>query len=192
MANELEYYLSIESDLEVCSRYVELSKDNFATYSVEFAKIIMAASAEIDTLSKEMCKLIAPEMKPKDIKGIGKYAEIILKKHPGLAGIEMVIPRYELSLKPWADWSKTTSPNWWQSNNSIKHDRANNFNKANLENAIGALAGLLALTLYFYLEKNGKLLDISAFSAPRLLGVADIDKDSDWIKGGIFYSYNLP
>ncbi|EGU37398.1 hypothetical protein VIBRN418_07888 [Vibrio sp. N418] len=190
MGNELEYYLSLESDLEVCSKYVEFSEDNFRTYSVQFTKIIMAASAEIDTLAKEMCKIIDPSLDPKSIRGIGKYAELILGKYPKLVNIEMSVPRYGLSFKPWGNWSKTESPSWWQGNNALKHDRVNNFQKANLENAIESLAALLALTLYYHIEKNGKPLEINAFFSPRLLSV--VEENNDWTSGGITHSFNLP
>lgn len=55
-----EYYLAIEEDLANCSRYVEFGEQNYTTYSTEFAKIIVLASAEIDTILRELCELISP------------------------------------------------------------------------------------------------------------------------------------
>ena len=50
------YFLAIEEDLENLSRYIELREDNFATYSIETAKILMAASQEVDVLFKAICR----------------------------------------------------------------------------------------------------------------------------------------
>ena len=36
------YFLAIEEDLENLSRYIDLREDNFGTYSIETAKILMA------------------------------------------------------------------------------------------------------------------------------------------------------
>jgi hypothetical protein len=73
------YFKSIEADLEACSRYVEFTAANFHTYSVEFARIIMAAGSEIDTVAKELCRQIDPTRKPKNI---NEYQPIITGKYP--------------------------------------------------------------------------------------------------------------
>ncbi|GEM_PF-733291 len=39
------YYLAIESDLENLTRYIEFHPDNFATYSIENAKLLMTATS---------------------------------------------------------------------------------------------------------------------------------------------------
>ena len=42
------YLLSIENDLEIVSRFIELHKDNFQCFSIEISRILMAAGAESD------------------------------------------------------------------------------------------------------------------------------------------------
>lgn len=135
-----EYFLSIESDLEKCSKYVDFSVNNYQTYSVEFARIIMAAGAEVDTVAKEFCKLINPASNAENIK---QYAGVILNKYPNIVNVEMAISRYDLIVKPWDGWSNNSSPVWWQGYNKIKHDRTKYFERANLINSISASAGLL-------------------------------------------------
>jgi len=53
-----EYFLSIETDLTQGMRYVEFAPENYATFSVEFARIIVAASAEFDAVAKALCNAI--------------------------------------------------------------------------------------------------------------------------------------
>ena len=186
--NHLEYYMALESDLEKCSRYVDFSETNFTTHSLEFARIIMAACAEIDTIAKEFCNLINTQSTSRNIL---EYANEILSVSPNITKIEIASPRYNLKVKPWDSWGGTVSPNWWKANNNIKHDRANNYEDANFFNALSATGGLLSILLYFYNYKDGKQLEISAFDGPRLLCVTDGSQGGDWENGGIFWSYNL-
>ncbi len=186
-----EYFLSIESDLEKCTRYVDFSSNNYNTNSVEFARVIMAAAAEVDTISKELCKLIAPQA---NAENICQYASIILKKYPSVVNVEMAINRYDLVVKPWDGWSNNGSPLWWQECNKIKHDRTANFDRANLLNAISAVTGLLSILLYYFKEKDGgHAEDISAFYSPKFLDVVDRRHQSDgFSNGGVFWEYYLP
>lgn len=59
------YYLAFEQDLEKISRYIEFHESNYSTYSVELARILLAACSESDVLLKEICKLVEPEQKPR-------------------------------------------------------------------------------------------------------------------------------
>ncbi|MDD3816232.1 MAG: hypothetical protein PHZ02_16490 [Desulfocapsaceae bacterium] len=187
--DHLEYYLAIESDLVTCSRFVDFSTNNFQTHSLEFARIILAASAEIDAVAKEFCKAINAASRADNIL---KYADEIILVYPNITNIEIAAPRHNIRLKPWDNWTATTSPPWWRAHNNIKHDRANNFGEANLENAIAAASGLLAIILYFYKQKNGQQLEISVFDGPKLFCVTNLSQNDDWENGGIFWGYTLP
>ncbi|MDL2122991.1 MAG: hypothetical protein LWX51_07895 [Deltaproteobacteria bacterium] len=184
-----EYFLSIEADLITCTRYIEFIEDNFETYSIEFARIIMAASSEFDTVAKDLCANINSTQKPKRI---NEYYGIITTRFSKFTSIEVQIPRYSISLKPWIDWSSTKSPDWWSKGyNKIKHDRTNNFSKACLLNALLSTTGLLAGILYYYKAAYTTYPQIDAFNAPKLFSI----KDSSPIPimgGGIFWDYNLP
>jgi hypothetical protein len=185
-----EYFLSIESDLEKCARYVDFSSNNYDTNSVEFARVIMAAAAEVDTIAKELCKLIDPQA---NAGNICQYASTILTTYPNLVNVEMSINRYDVVVKPWDGWSNSSSPSWWQGYNKIKHDRTANFDRANLVNAISAVAGLLLILLYYFKKKNGgKTEEISAFYSPKILDVVDSRPSGGWTNGGVFWGYYLP
>lgn len=185
-----EYFLSIESDLEKCARYVDFSAKNYDTNSVEFARIIISAAAEVDTVAKELCKLIDPDA---NADKICQYADVILNHYPDIVNVEMAIHRYDLVVKPWEGWSKDSSPSWWQGYNKIKHDRTAYFERASLLNAISAVAGLLLALLYYYYKKNGGTKEeISAFYSPKILNVVDSRPNGGWSEGGIFWGYHLP
>jgi len=185
-----EYFLSLEADLEKCARYVDFSESNYETHSIEFAKIIMASCAEIDTIAKELSKIISPQTQ---VANIVQYAGLILVKYPKIIDAKISLPRYELEFQPWKGWSSTDSPDWWRSYNKIKHERTSEFKQASLKNAINSVAGLLLFILYYNKEKNsGKEELISAFYQPRILDVVDLNPIVGMQEGGIFWGYKLP
>jgi len=49
------------------------------------------------------------------------------------------------TFEPFKQWSASHELTWYQAYNKSKHDRRNQFKEANLENLLGAIAGLLVL-----------------------------------------------
>ena len=48
------YFLSLENDLNRCSKYVEFTEDNLSVYSTEILKLFLAASSEFEAIMKEI------------------------------------------------------------------------------------------------------------------------------------------
>jgi hypothetical protein len=183
-----EYFLSIEADLVACARYVEFVEENYETYSIEFARIIMAASSEFDTVAKDLCAKIDPMKKRNNIL---EYHPIITSKFPNFTSIEILIPRYNLAFKPWSELDNTKAPYWWSKcYNKIKHDRTNYFVEACLINALLSTTGLLAGILYLY-ETFQEKPSIDAFNAPKLFSIKD-SSSIPIMDGGIYWDYSLP
>lgn len=179
-----EYFLSLEDNLERCTKYVEFSPQNYASYSNEFAKIIMSASAEFENVTKDLCHLISPGRSPKNIKGI---YPIIFGAYPKFGTVEVAIPRYKITLKPWQDWTATNRPDWWSKGyNKIKHSRTHHFEMANLHNAILSMAGLFAAILYYHHKASGGI-DIDFNRSPTLFDIIGTGEG-----GGITISYEIP
>jgi hypothetical protein len=144
------YYLAIENDFRKLSRYIEFTKANDSTFSIELARIIMAGTQETDGIMKKICKFIQPGSNPKNIK---EYRSIIKEKLPRFVDETVEIEVYGMKSKPWSKWKKNiedNSPEWWIANNGLKHDRTQNFEKANLKNAYNCVGALLISTLYLY------------------------------------------
>ncbi len=57
------YFLAIERDLEVVSRYIEFDERNFRCFSIENGRIILTAGAEADIVSKQLCRLADADSK---------------------------------------------------------------------------------------------------------------------------------
>ncbi len=155
------YFLAIERDLEVLSRYVEFDEKNFECFSIEIARIILAAGAETDVVCKQLCRLYNSSSKADKING---YRREIVSSEPNIPGFTVLIPRFGLTLCPWDEWKSPTGvPFWWTAYNKIKHHRESDYHRANLKNALNAVSGLFVVVLYLYRKKAecGRLLPAS-------------------------------
>jgi hypothetical protein len=148
-----EYFLNIEADLARCARYVDFDEANFPTFSNEFARIIVVASAEIDAILNELCGLISPK---DDAGNIQQYYPVIMSRYVDFSSCQLDVRRFQLLIAPWKNWTSEASPAWWgKGYNKIKHDRTYHFKSANLENAIHAVGALFLCILHYHDHVTG-------------------------------------
>jgi hypothetical protein len=145
------YFLAIERDVEVLSRYVEFDARNFDSFSIEIVRLILAAGSEIDVVCKQVCRTINPSSNANDI---NDYRNEIMSSFTQTPHIEVIVPRFGLSLHPWDEWrdAKNGVPVWWTAYNKVKHQRDYHYEKANLKNTLNAIAGLFVVVLYLYID----------------------------------------
>jgi hypothetical protein len=141
------YFIALERDLEIASRYVEFCDQNLKVYSIEFAHLLFAAASEVDVIAKLLCQRLKPTARRNNI---SDYRKILLAAFPHLSTEQVTVPRYGLDFRPWSNWTGTNNPVWWRSYNNVKHERDAHFNEATLKNALNALGALLILTNYHY------------------------------------------
>jgi hypothetical protein len=163
------YFLAIETDLIKTARYIEFCEDNLETYSIELAHILISASSEVDVILKEICNL-----KGEKADNINDYRVAIQKHLPEFINEPIYLSRYGLEFRPWENWNEDTNPDWWRSNNKVKHERNQHFELANLQNALNAVGALLISVTYYYQiifnEKNKSKKEI------------DLNKTTEWLK----------
>jgi hypothetical protein len=164
------YFFAIEDDLATLSRYVEFHKDNFQTYSVETAKILMAAVQEVDVLFKAICNHYGAA-----VANIGDYCDLMTSKHPVIREAEVGLPHYSIVRRPFAEWSPTNPPPWWSANNKVKHARDTRFASASLENTIDAVSALLIVNFF----RHGIIESPLLWGLPRPLRLLDAGWFSD-------------
>lgn len=145
-----DYFLSVERDLQIIARYVEFEEDNFDVYSIEIARLLLAACAEVDVVCKQLCRRLDNGSRAGSIEA---YREGITKYLPDFGRFRAIAPRYGLQLRPWANWNTGKVPDWWTAYNKMKHHRHSHFAHGNLKNSINAVAGLYVVTLYLYREQ---------------------------------------
>jgi len=160
------YYLSIEKMMKNTSQYVCPSKNNRYTYSDEFMKIILLSCSEIDSILKVICKennVLLDDKKynmsvyskvlleQDDIKGWAFSPECSTSSRGG--GI-ICFPFKDLNTdKPYGGLS------WWKDYQKLKHNRLDNAEVGNLENAVYAITAhfiLLRILMESLSEKSGR------------------------------------
>lgn len=155
------YFVAIEENLSKLSRYVELSTENYNVYSIEMVSLLLAASSEVDVVLENVCKIIHPDKKAKNIVG---YREVVLSKFPDCYNELISIPRFGLTFKPWSEWETLEPLPWWQSYNKVKHHRSESYILASLGNVLNAMAGLFSANLML-----SKLIGVEQLTPPNSL-----------------------
>jgi hypothetical protein len=87
------YFLSVERDLERLSCFVEFDERNYECFSVEIARLLIAAAAEADVVCKQICRKLNVSS---DATKLHEYREPILTAYP-------LVPHFEVPCtKLWA------------------------------------------------------------------------------------------
>ena len=181
------YFLAIEEDIQRLSRYVDFSSSNDNTFSIEIARILMAASAEVDVVLKQLCSALQPNS---NAGSINQYHDLITPLVPGFKPFKVIIPTQGLELQPWISWGNNTPPMWWTANNKVKHHRHENFQQATLKNCLNSVAALYISVLYLYAPQAnaGELLQL-----PKLFNVDDPHFGGTRMgRYGHSFSYQIP
>jgi acyl-homoserine lactone acylase PvdQ len=141
------YYLTLVKELAELSNYIEFDEANFETYSIELAKLLMAASSEVDVVLKQLCASLNNKKKHENINDYRKTikASSFAKD---FSNETVIIPLHGLTLNPWTNWNGKENPDWWKAYNNVKHERNNNFPKANLKNVLNAVSALFVCIVY--------------------------------------------
>jgi len=151
-----QYFRSLEAEFEKSLEFVELTQQNFATYSTAFVRILLSASSEVDVLMKQIC---ASRKLAKPPTNMDQYRKAINEQFPNFHEMRVFIPRYGKMFQPWMAWGANKNPSWWQAYNDVKHERNKFYASANMEAAANAVAGLFCTVLYFHKTalESGKL-----------------------------------
>lgn len=143
--NNWRYYLYLEKDLELTSRYVEPTEQG-EVYSLEFFRIAMLGLAEAESLFKQLCECVKPNAK----RGrIANYKDIILTKFPRIIDAEVIIPICNKKIQPFNNWDKEKLE-WWDKAERLKHNRFKLLKEANYNLCVEILSAIYILNLYLY------------------------------------------
>ncbi len=141
------YFLSLEEDLIRIGRFIEFSKSNFSCFSTELARLLLAASSEVDVVAKLLCKKLDASVVTTNI---DDYRNVVLSRISRFPAYTVSLPRFGLTLTPWSKWATNTNPDWWREHNQVKHQRDEYFTKAHLKNTLNAIGGLFLLLMEYY------------------------------------------
>ncbi len=160
------YYLSIERMMKNTSQYVCPSKFNRNTYSDEFMKIILLSCSEIDSILKLICKENNVVLKDKEY-NMSVYAKVLEKQADirqqsfspkcatsSINDFFICIPFEMLDSN-----KRYAGLKWWEDYQKLKHNRLDNAELGNLENAVLAITAhyiLLRIMMDMLPENSGR------------------------------------
>ncbi len=143
-------YLIIQKDLEDIFEYIEPSQESLSSYSYRIYELLMRTCIEIEANFKAILSenIFSPQLNSfnKPILNMNIYKKINITHR--LSSYEVILPIWNGTrrvIKPFESWKSGISPGWYSAYNASKHDRQDEFKKANMENMIDAIAGLLVL-----------------------------------------------
>ena len=156
-ANSPEHYvrafLLIQSDLQKLFEFIEPADENLIAYSYRIHELFMRTCIEVEANFKAILKenifnpTFADDSPRLETKwNIHDYWKINTTHH--LSAYKVHIPIWNGTksiFEPFKQWAAAPELSWYKAYNSSKHDRQNEFKKANLENLLNSVAGLLVL-----------------------------------------------
>jgi hypothetical protein len=170
-------FILIQNDLQAIFEYLEPSDECRTAYSYRIHALLMRTCIEVEANFKAILEenTFTPPLRRS--LNMTDYRKVDATHH--LSSYEVMLPIWNGAppiLKPFEPWRSARGlPNpggvtlsWYQAYNASKHDRQEEFKKANLENLVMAVAALLVLiSSQFFTE------DFSAGS--RGFGVSGYD-----------------
>lgn len=149
MKNNWYYFCSLADQLQRTTQFVDHIVDenkkiiNGDTFSYEFVKILLLASAEFEAIAKQ----ILGEDSSGD--NIVELSRKLLTDFPSIGTIEIITPY--MRFMPLCDWEmesdKVKGIDWWADHNHIKHNRYDYFILGTLRNCIYAMGSLMVLEI---------------------------------------------
>jgi len=157
----------MEADFVHFMDFVPYTNQNKAIYSPKLLAMILQICGYIDTVFKEMAKF-------KSIRKIPMCEKINSLERQNYRSYDITLARdafetiYNLSinnggkliakldwvgdkeLTPFSNFAQNRSPQWWYDYNNLKHNWASTIRRANMDNALEALAGAFLLNAVHY------------------------------------------
>ena len=173
-------YSIIERNLIQLFDYVEPSDHNLKIYSHRTYELLLRASTEFETNCKSILtannytRSSGGNLNITDyykIDGASKLSEYSII-------LDAWLPRAKV-FQPFKDWATGHSLAWYQSYNTVKHNRGKKFREASLTNVMMSITGLLVILFsQFY---------VFAFNPYQSIGSYTVgDDDSIYIESSLF------
>ena len=150
-------YINIEKELRSIFNYIEPDQRNVSTFSFELYSLLLRACTEVELNCKEIMEAngatpqgryftMADYKKLEQSSLLSKY----IVEYNGWRQVNATTQELEYVTKQFFpfknfDPSINREPDWYEAYNKVKHNREENLEKANLENCMNAVAGILVL-----------------------------------------------
>jgi hypothetical protein len=144
----IEGLLTVEGMLQEALRFVPYCDKHREVWSSHFARIILDAASQVDSVWKATAKLNDPATASDKLtlKGhFDRFGKLVAKQQAVFFG-----GATPCVINPFGCWQGPTfsAPTWWEAYNKLKHDRFSNQTVATLDHAVNAGAALLLAVIY--------------------------------------------
>lgn len=140
-------YYNLEKDLIRLFEYIEPSDKNLGVFSFRTYELLLRSCTEFESNAKKI--LIAnkyPHHSKKKDYNINDYLNI--NKATKLNDYKVIINTWSEGkkiLRPFSEWPQQSSPFWYKSYNTVKHNRHEKFYEASLDNVINAVGAVFCI-----------------------------------------------
>jgi hypothetical protein len=147
----------IQEDIVNLFEFIEPADINGTAYSLRIHSILMRVCIELEANFKAILRenIYNPKIKTGPKAGQARLEHSWTIKDFQIVNKTHHLDEYKVELpfwtgigknrQPYKDWKNKDSFSWYKAYNECKHDRLNNFPKANFENLIDAYCGLFVL-----------------------------------------------
>lgn len=148
--NYWRFYIFLENKFIKTLNYVELTRKNFKTYSIDYAHQLLSIGSELDSFLKIYCRF-----NPQDRKTMKHHIDYLVDNYSDINLQKIYIPTADIELIPYEKIRKfdpKTEKNpldWWNAYNKVKHNRQGNLTQASLGNVINALSALYLIEMKY-------------------------------------------
>ena len=153
------HYLSLENSLEEISEYISIHKENDESYSFKNMQLYFAVCTDIDSILKHIRANLDLQLIKQP--NMGHHKEMLSKYFPIIISSEVFldISNEKRVFQPFKSLSREGKAfEWWSAYNDIKHQRPENFYRANIRNLLNALAALHILNLVYAISSKEEYL----------------------------------
>ncbi|MDR0927685.1 MAG: hypothetical protein LBO69_07970 [Ignavibacteria bacterium] len=162
-------YKNLEKEMIELSNQIHFDDNQLNVYSIKITELLIRCSIEIESIAKELYEQEGGDMNPADTNGKNRdlYFDTdcmeflenkwsLSKKNVLVSATTFYFEKNENNiLIPLNKANKrgTSGAKWKQAYQALKHNRAKNLSKGNLENLIKTMAALYLLNIYYKNEK---------------------------------------
>lgn len=141
----LQSFEILKRDLQLLFEFIEPCPDNYLAYSLRTFELLLRACTEIESNCKHILLTNKHDI---DHVNILRFAD--LNGPMRLSEFVVCCPAIDFEVfSPFESFGDTErnhrSPTWYRAYNEVKHDRANNFSRANLKNVIEAIGAVYVI-----------------------------------------------
>jgi hypothetical protein len=141
----LQSFEILKRDLQHLFEFIEPCTDNYSTYSHRTFELLIRACIETEANCKQIFRANknpitnANILRFSDLNGPLKLSEYVLSCHAFEFDDFSPFESFAISNR------KMRSPLWYKAYNEVKHDRANSFSHANLQNVIKSIGAVYVI-----------------------------------------------